>query len=76
MVRVGVDFAWNEHLQEALLAIREHHGTILDFEPTGPGGGNPHILLQFPDQEKALLFLNARYPDDGTELNLSRLEIY
>jgi hypothetical protein len=74
MVRVSVDFGWNEHLQEVLLAIRKHDGKILDFDPTGPGGGNPNILLQFPDQEKALLFLNARYPDDGSEFNLSRLE--
>lgn len=75
MVRVGIDYAWNEHIQDVLLAIRKHHGKILDFDPTGPGGGNPNIRLQFPDKDKALLFLNERYPDDGAEFNLSRLEI-
>jgi hypothetical protein len=30
--------------------------------------------LQFPDKEKALAFLNERYPDDGEEFNHSRIE--
>ena len=74
MVRVDVDFAYNEQVQSVLLSIRKHRGKILDFDPTGPGGGNPNILLQFPDKEHGLAFLNERYPDDGEGFNESRLE--
>jgi hypothetical protein len=74
MVKVGVDFAWNEHIQEVLLAIRKHRGKILDFDPMGPAGGNPNVILQFPDEESGLSFLNSRYPDDDAEFNMSRLE--
>lgn len=74
MVTVGVDFAWNERLQEVLVSIRGYGGKILDFDPTGPGGGNPNLLLQFPDKEKGLAFLIDRYPDDGHEFNQSRLK--
>jgi hypothetical protein len=75
VVRVDVDFADNEQLQGVLLSIRKHRGKILDFDPTGPGGGNPNILLQFPDKQQGLAFLNERYPDDGEEFNPSRLEV-
>jgi len=75
MVKVDVDFAWNEHLQEVLQSIRKHGGKILDFVPVGPGGGNPNVLLQFPNEQSGLAFLVERYPDDGREFNLSRLEM-
>jgi hypothetical protein len=72
MVRLNIDFAWNEHLQEVLLSIRKHRGKILDFDPTGPGGGNPNILLSFENREHALQFLRERYPDDSEAFNRSR----
>lgn len=74
MVTVGVDFAWDERLQDVLVSIRKHYGKILDFDPSGPGGGNPYLRLQFPDKRTGLAFLNERYPDDGQEFNESRFE--
>jgi hypothetical protein len=73
MVQVDVDFAWNEHLQDVLLSIRKHRGKIVDFDPTGPGGGNPNLLLQFSDTQKAHQFLTERYPEDSDEFNRSRI---
>jgi hypothetical protein len=73
MVKVDVDFAWNETIQDVLTSIRKHRGKIVDFDPQGPGGGNPNILLQFAGEAEALAFLNERYPDDGEEFNRSRL---
>ena len=75
MVTVNVDFAWNEHLQEVLASIRKHDGKIVDFDPNGPGGGNPSVLLHFSEKDKALAFLDERYPEDGQEFNLSRLRV-
>lgn len=73
MATVNVDFAWNEYLQDVLVSIHKHQGEILSFNPTGLGGGNPNLILQFPDKGKGLAFLNERYPDDKHELNQSRL---
>jgi hypothetical protein len=75
MVRFDCDFAWDEPIQEVLLAIRKHKGKILDFDPTGPGGGNPNVLLQFPTEEEAMAFLTERYPDDEEEFSRSRLQL-
>ncbi|WP_425905746.1 hypothetical protein [Nitrobacter sp. TKz-YC02] len=73
MVKVDVDFAWNETIQDVLRGIRKHGGKIVDFEPTGPGGGNPNILLGFDTESAALGFLAERYPDETEEFNASRL---
>lgn len=75
MVRVDVDFAYNEQLQDVLKSIRRHSGKIIDFDPTGPGGGNPNLLLQFPSKENGMAFLAERYPDDEEEFSRSRLEV-
>ena len=47
MVTVGVDFAYNETIRDVLRAIRAHEGKIVDFDPDGPAGGNPVVLLGF-----------------------------
>lgn len=73
MIKVDVDFAWNETIQDVLKAIRKHCGKIVDFDPMGPGGGNPNILLGFEDKTAALEFLADRYPDETEEFNSSRL---
>lgn len=73
MINVEVDFAWNETIQDVLKGIRKHRGKIVNFEPTGPGGGNPSILLGFETEADTLKFLAERYPDDTEEFNLSRL---
>lgn len=51
MFKVDVDFAWEEKIQDVLKAIRKHRGKIVDFDPEGPGGGNPNILLGFDAQK-------------------------
>jgi hypothetical protein len=73
MVKVDVDFAWEEKIQDVLKSIRKHRGKIIDFDPEGPGGGNPNILLGFETKKQALEFLNERYPDDTVAFNKSRL---
>jgi len=56
-----------------LWSIR-HKGKFLDFDPSGPGGGNPNVSLQFPSEKGAMEFLTERYPDDSEEFSRSRLE--
>ena len=73
MVTVGVDFAYNETIRDVLRAIRAHEGKIVDFDPDGPAGGNPVVLLGFDTRDDALRLLKGRYPDDGDEFNLSRI---
>jgi hypothetical protein len=73
MVQVDVDFAYNELLQEVLKTIRANKGRIIDFDPTGPGGGNPNILLSFPSEKEAMAFLITRYPDDEESFHRSRV---
>jgi hypothetical protein len=69
MVTVGVDFAYNETIRDVLRAIRAHEGKIVDFDPDGPAGGNPVVLLGFDTRDDALRF----HPEDGDEFNLSRI---
>lgn len=76
MTKVDVDFAYNETIQDVLRSIRKHKGKIVDFDPNGPGGGNPNILLGFDTKQEALAFLNERYPDDSEEFNQSRIDAW
>ena len=50
MVTVGVDFAYTETIRDVLRAIRAHEGKIVDFDPDGPAGGNPVVLLGFDNE--------------------------
>ena len=60
-------------IRDVLRAIRTHKGKIIDFDPDGPAGGNPNVLLGFETKDAALCFLEERYPDDDDEFNLSRI---
>lgn len=61
-------------VQQVLLLIRKHRGKIFDFDPEGPAGGNPNILLGFETKEQALGFLREHSPGDTDAFSLSRLE--
>jgi hypothetical protein len=74
MVRLDVDFAYSDTIQQVLRFIRKHCGKIVDFNPDGPGGGNPNVLLSFDSQEQAMAFLREHSPDETDEFNQSRLE--
>jgi hypothetical protein len=74
MVHLAEDFAYSDTIKKVLLFIRKHRGRILDFNPEGPGGGNPNILLSFESKEQALRFLQEHSPGDSDEFNLSRIE--
>ena len=74
MVRLNVDFAFSDTIQQVLRLIRNHRGKIVDFVPDGPGGGNPNVLLSFESQEQAMAFLREHSPDETHEFNQSRLE--
>jgi hypothetical protein len=73
MFRLDVDFAFSDTVQQVLGLIRKHRGKIVYFDPTGPGGGNPNILLSFDTQEEALAFLREHSPDDTDTFLLSRI---
>jgi hypothetical protein len=72
-VSVGVDFACDETVQQVLSAIRKFRGRIVNFNPNGPAGGNPNIVLSFKTEKLALRFLRERYPDDDEAFLLSRI---
>lgn len=74
MVHLNVDFAYSDRIQKVLLFIRKHRGRILDFDPEGPAGGNPNLLLSFESKEQALRFLQEHSPGESDEFNLSRLQ--
>jgi hypothetical protein len=74
MVHLAVDFAYSDTIKNVLVMIRKHRGRILDFDPDGPGGGNPNILLSFESKEQALRFLQEHSPGESDEFNLSRLQ--
>lgn len=72
---VDVDFPWNQGLREVLLMVRKHKGKIIDFDPTGPGGGNPNLLLSFADEQQAMGFLIEHSPPgEDQDFLRSRLE--
>jgi hypothetical protein len=73
-VTVDVGFAYHETIQDVLRVIRKHKGKIVDFDPDGPAGGNPNVLLGFETKDAALRFHKERYPDDDHEFNPSRIE--
>ena len=74
MVHLTVDFAYSDTIQNVLLFIRKHRGRILDFDPSGPAGGNPNIPSSFESKEQALRFLQEHSPGELDEFNLSRLQ--
>jgi hypothetical protein len=74
MVRLDVDFAYSDTVQEVLRLIRKRRGRIVDFDPDGPAGGNPNVLLSFETKEQALRFLREHSPDDSDQSVTARTD--
>ena len=74
MFQVDVDFASTDTVQHVLRLIRKHQGRIIDFDPEGPAGGNPNILLSFKTHERAFAFLREHSRDDSITFHMSRIE--
>lgn len=73
-VRVDCDYTYDESIQNVLISLHRHAGKIVAFDPTGPGGGNPNLLLDFPSRAKAMAYFVERYPDECREFLASRLQ--
>lgn len=72
-VQVSVDYAWHEKIQDVLRELKKNRGKIIDFNPEGPGGGNPWMLVRFENAVDALQYLRDRYPDDSVSFSQSRI---
>lgn len=59
---VSQDFDANMSIQEALDIISKWNGRVIDFNPRGPGGGNPCISIAFDHKISALNFLTEMAP--------------
>lgn len=73
LVRVNVDYAHNEKIQDVLMMLKKHRGKVVDFNPEGPGGGNPCMTVQFESEVDGVKYLLERYPDDSESFSKSRL---
>lgn len=69
---VETDFAYNDPLQVVLKRIRNFDGLIRDFDPEGPGGGNPCLVLSFHTKEDAEAFAKDHSPDDPPKVRKVR----
>lgn len=67
--RIEFDFAASTTLQEFLTHVVD--AKIIDFQPIGPGGGNPRVLLQFAHKEALRVFIMVHDPAE-CELHLKR----
>jgi hypothetical protein len=74
MVRLDFDFDFNDTLQSVLLRLRKHKAKIVAFDPQGPGGGNPNLLLEFANEQDALAFFRQHSPGETEEFMRSRFE--
>ena len=54
---ISVDTNWEIPLQDFLITLHTHSGTIISFIPEGPAGGNPEITASFPTSSQALAYL-------------------
>lgn len=71
--QVNVDYGSDEQIKNILMMIRKHRGKIVDFNPEGPGGGNPYMLVRFESEVDGVKYLMERYPDDSESFSKSRI---
>lgn len=67
MVRISAIFLYSQPIKEVLTQVREAGGRIVDFDPDGPSGGNPELLLEFDKRYPAFVFEKNRYQDDSDQ---------
>jgi hypothetical protein len=71
---LNTDVPYCVPVREVLRMIRKHKGKIEDFDPDGPGGGNPNIRLSFPSREDGMSFLRGHYPQDDDRFLQTMIE--
>lgn len=59
VVRIEVDVAYDCPTGEVLEIIEAHGGAIETFTACGPAGGNPCLVLTFPDLDSAKAYIDA-----------------
>lgn len=67
MATASVIFAYDTPIQTCLKLIEKHRARIVAFNPSGPSGGNPELLLEFRDRATALSLLREHSPDDSED---------
>jgi hypothetical protein len=55
---------------KALQTVERSGGHIVTFLASGPGGGNPCVVVKFPDMETAKTFIRTYTNNDATETAL------
>jgi hypothetical protein len=63
MTKIEIDIRGDATLSEVLHSIEALSGKICSFEAEGPGGGNPCLILEFPDDERAARYVASVYEE-------------
>ena len=64
-IKLGLDLA--ESIP-SLDDLHEYHITHMDVVRSGPGGGNPYVILTFDDEGAARRWLETFYTDKVDEI--------
>ena len=67
MIFLEIDVYFESTIFEVLKEIEEFKGKIIQHEAVGPGGGNPRLIIQFPNETLAKEFLSEYDPDGDLE---------